>query len=601
MSRDTFGISRWAKWSLLRIKPALWAIIANKFVTLSIMKALFEIIPKKFRAATCGVVLSALLRALLNFAGLAVLLPVLLMVLNSQQIHSNQILSTLYEWGGFTTDQQFIAATCAVVIGVIALKQACNLLLQRVQRRYVVRLYKYFSVKIFRNYHDRGLAFIKRQNTAILSRNVNFICYNLVMGVISPTISMICEVLLLGLLLAALMWYNPMIALLAVAAFIPLSWVYVVILRGKLRDYGQRENEARRQQARAVVETFRGYTDIEINNAFPTMQRRFEQSLDTIAEIKSRTDIIGAMPSIIAEMSVALAMVVLILLGTATSHPDTSLIFGIFAVAAIRILPTVRAIMAQWWQIRYNYYCIDIVREGLEEADEIENDAPIQRIELGSAIEVEGLGFRFEDADKEQWTLRNLNLTIRKGEKIGIRGTSGAGKTTLFNLLLGFLTPTEGEIKIDGQRLDRALARRWQTSIGYVSQNVYIEDSTIAGNIALGVDTDKIDRERLDDVIRRARLKEFVGQLPNGADTAIGECGNRLSGGQRQRIGIARALYKQADVLFFDEATSSLDDRTEQEINHAIEQLSREQSALTIVIIAHRSTSLEYCDRIIEI
>ena len=601
MLRDTFGISRWAKWSLLRIKPALWAIIANKFVTLSIMKALFEIIPKKFRAATCGVVLSALLRALLNFAGLAVLLPVLLMVLNSQQIHSNQILSTLYEWGGFTTDQQFIAATCAVVIGVIALKQACNLLLQRVQRRYVVRLYKYFSVKIFRNYHDRGLAFIKRQNTAILSRNVNFICYNLVMGVISPTISMICEVLLLGLLLAALMWYNPMIALLAVAAFIPLSWVYVVILRGKLRDYGQRENEARRQQARAVVETFRGYTDIEINNAFPTMQRRFEQSLDTIAEIKSRTDIIGAMPSIIAEMSVALAMVVLILLGTATSHPDTSLIFGIFAVAAIRILPTVRAIMAQWWQIRYNYYCIDIVREGLEEADEIENDAPIQRIELCSAIEVEGLGFRFEDADKEQWTLRNLNLTIRKGEKIGIRGTSGAGKTTLFNLLLGFLTPTEGEIKIDGQRLDRTLARRWQTSIGYVSQNVYIEDSTIAGNIALGVDTDKIDRERLDDVIRRARLKEFVGQLPNGADTAIGECGNRLSGGQRQRIGIARALYKQADVLFFDEATSSLDDRTEQEINHAIEQLSREQSALTIVVIAHRSTSLEYCDRIIEI
>lgn len=565
------------------------------------MKDLFRIIPNKFRAATCGVVLSALVRALLNFAGLAVLLPVLLMVLNSQQIHSNPILSTLYKWGGFTTDQQFIAATCAVVIAVIALKQACNLLMQRVQRRYVVRLYKHLSIKVFRNYHDRGLAFIKRQNTAILSRNVNFICYNLVMGVISPAISMISELLLLGLLLAALMWYNALIALLAVAAFIPLSWIYIVVLRGKLRDYGQLENEARRQQAKAVVETFRGYTDIEINNAFPTMQRRFEQSLDTIATIKNRTDVIGAMPSIITEMSVALAMVALILLGTAASRPDTSLIFGIFAVAAIRILPTVRAIMAQWWQIRYNYYCIDIVREGLKEADEIENDAPIKRIELSSAIEVQELGFRFDDADKDQWTLRGLNLTIRKGEKIGIRGTSGAGKTTLFNLLLGFLTPTEGKIMIDGQRLDRTLARRWQTSIGYVSQSVYIEDSTIAGNIALGVDTDKIDRERLDDVIRRARLEEFVAQLPNGADTAIGECGNRLSGGQRQRIGIARALYKQADVLFFDEATSSLDDRTEQEINNAIEQLSREQSALTIVVIAHRSTSLEYCDRIIEI
>ena len=565
------------------------------------MKALFEIIPNKFRAATCGVVVSALVRALLNFAGLAVLLPVLLMVLNSQQIHSNPILAKLYDWGGFATDQQFIVATCVAVVAVIALKQACNLLMQRVQRRYVVQLYKYFSVKVFRNYHDRGLAFLKRQNTAILSRNVNFICYNLVMGVISPTISIISEILLLGLLLAALMWYNALIALLAVAAFIPLSWIYIVLLRGKLRDYGQLENEARRQQAKAVVETFRGYADIEINNAFPTMQRRFEQSLDTIAGIKTRTDLIGAMPSIITEMSVALAMVALILLGTATSRPDTSLIFGVFAVAAIRILPTVRAIMAQWWQIRYNYYCIDVVREGLQEADTIENDTPIKRLEFRSAIEVRGLSFRFDDADADQWTLRDLDLTIRKGEKIGIRGTSGAGKTTLFNLLLGFLTPTEGEITIDGKKLDHTLSRRWQTSIGYVSQSVYIEDSTIAGNIALGVDPDKVDRERLADVIRRARLEEFVGQLSKGADTPIGECGNRLSGGQRQRIGIARALYKQADVLFFDEATSSLDDRTEQEINLAIEQLSREQSALTIVVIAHRSTSLEYCDRIIEI
>ena len=543
------------------------------------MKALFEIIPNKFRAATCGVVVSALVRALLNFAGLAVLLPVLLMVLNSQQIHSNPILAKLYDWGGFATDQQFIVATCVAVVAVIALKQACNLLMQRVQRRYVVQLYKYFSVKVFRNYHDRGLAFLKRQNTAILSRNVNFICYNLVMGVISPTISIISEILLLGLLLAALMWYNALIALLAVAAFIPLSWIYIVLLRGKLRDYGQLENEARRQQAKAVVETFRGYADIEINNAFPTMQRRFEQSLDTIAGIKTRTDVIGAMPSIITEMSVALAMVALILLGTATSRPDTSLIFGVFAVAAIRILPTVRAIMAQWWQIRYNYYCIDVVREGLREADTIENDTPIERLEFRSAIEVRGLSFRFDDADADQWTLRDIDLTIRKGEKIGIRGTSGAGKTTLFNLLLGFLTPTEGEITIDGKKLDHTLSRRWQTSIGYVSQSVYIEDSTIASNIALGVDPDKIDRERLADVIRRARLEEFVGQLSKGADTPIGECGNRLSGGQRQRIGIARALYKQADVLFFDEATSSLDDRTEQEINLAIEQLSHANRA----------------------
>ena len=181
------------------------------------MRSLIKVIPQKFRVATCGVAASALVRALLNFAGLAVLLPVLLMVLNSQQIHTNPILATLYKLGGFSTNQQFIFATCAVVIAVIALKQSFNLLMQRVQRQYVVRLYKHLSIKLFRNYHDRGLTFIKQQNSIILSRNVNFICYNLVMGVISPTISIISEVLLLGLLLGALMWYNALIALLAVA------------------------------------------------------------------------------------------------------------------------------------------------------------------------------------------------------------------------------------------------------------------------------------------------------------------------------------------------------------------------------------------------
>ena len=565
------------------------------------MKSLLRIIPQKFRAATVGVIFTALVRALLNFAGLAVLLPVLIMVLDSQRIHSNRLLVTLYNWGGFSSDQQFIVATCVAVITFIAIKQGANLLLQRFQRQYTINLYKYFSIKVFRNYHDRGLAFLKRQNTALLSRNVNFICHNIVMGVIAPMISITSEILLLGLLLGALMWYNWQMALLAVVAFIPLSWIYIVILRGKLRQYGQIENEARRQQARAVIETFRGYTDIEVNNAFATMQNRFEQSLDTIAQIKRRTDIIGAVPSIITEMSVALAMVVLILFSTATSRPDTSILFGIFAVAAIRILPSVRSIMAQWWQIRYNYYCVDIVSEGLDDADNILHNETIERLNFNSAIEVRNMSFRFDDADEGQWTLRNLNLTIRKGEKVGIQGTSGAGKTTLFNLLLGFLSPTEGEILIDGHPLDNKIRRSWQTSIGYVSQHVYIEDSTLAGNIALGVDPDKIDRERLQDAIRRARLEELINQLSQGADTPIGECGSRLSGGQRQRIGIARALYKQADILFFDEATSSLDNRTEQEINNAIEQLSREQNTLTIVVIAHRSSSLEYCDRIIEI
>ncbi len=559
------------------------------------MKPLLDIIPRRFRAATLRVALSAFFSAVLNFAGLAVLLPVLIMVIDSSSIHSAGLLQRLYEIGGFSTDRQFTVAVCVAVLAVIAVKQGCSLLLMRVQRRYVLGLYRYFSVKVFRNYHDRGLAFIKRNSSTVLSRNVNYICYNMVMGVIWPAIHIASEILLLGMLLAALLWYDAVIALLAVAVFIPLSWFYIVVLRGRLRHYGKLENDARRRQTRAVVETFRGYADIEIGGAFPAMQRRFEQSLDTIARIKSRTDVIASVPSIITEAGVAVAMVALILWGAAFGSADIPVTFGIFAVAALRILPSVRSIMSLWWQIRYNMYTVEVVREGLEAAPSSESGSA-EPLRFARSIDVRGLGFRFDDAD--EWTLRGIDLKIRKGEKVGIHGASGAGKTTLFNLLLGFYAPTEGSIEIDGRRLDGSLRRSWQATVGYVSQSVYIEDSTIAQNVALGVDPAEIDRERLNDALVRAQLSEFVGGLPSGADTPIGECGSRLSGGQRQRIGIARALYKRADVLFFDEATSSLDEDTERGINSAIADLSRD---MTVVVIAHRSTSLDCCDRVIDI
>ncbi|MBQ1222463.1 MAG: ATP-binding cassette domain-containing protein, partial [Alistipes sp.] len=195
----------------------------------------------------------------------------------------------------------------------------------------------------------------------------------------------------------------------------------------------------------------------------------------------------------------------------------------------------------------------------------------------------------------------SLSLTIRKGERIGFRGVSGAGKTTLFNLLLGFYTPTEGRISIDGETLTEQNRRRWQQRVGYVSQSLFLTDGTFAENVALGIAPEQIDRQRVEEVLALAQLGEFVGALPNGIDTRIGECGCRLSGGQRQRIGIARALYRNADVLFFDEATSALDSATEQEINQSIARLADQNRSLTLLVIAHRETSLEACDRIITI
>ncbi|MBR2061415.1 MAG: ATP-binding cassette domain-containing protein, partial [Tidjanibacter sp.] len=194
--------------------------------------------------------------------------------------------------------------------------------------------------------------------------------------------------------------------------------------------------------------------------------------------------------------------------------------------------------------------------------------------------------------------LRNLSLRIGKGERIGIKGPSGSGKSTLFNIIAALIEPQSGTLSVDGVKITPENRRRWQNNIAYVSQDLFLPDQSIAENVAFGIEPSKIDRARLQEALRAASLDELVASLPEGADTVTGEAGCRLSGGQRQRIGIARALYKQASVLLFDEATSSLDQQTAEDIVASIESLSAADKSLTILFISHNDQTLDFCERI---
>ena len=367
-------------------------------------------------------------------------------------------------------------------------------------------------------------------------------------------------------------------------------------MRRRLHDIGEFENRAQRLKSRIVAESFRGYADIEIGGAYPQMFSRFESALNDIVKLRKRNATIGILPQMFTEVGLAIGLTTLVVLSLCYSGEDMALVFGIFAVAAIRLVPSIKGIMSSWSAIRYNRYTIDTMQDATEQ----NTTSPVyevDRLNFNNTIELKNVSFKFEDAVDS--TINNLSLTIKRGERIGIQGTSGVGKTTLFNLILGLYRPTSGTIYIDGVELTENNIRKWQNSVGYVSQSVFIAEGTIAENIAFGYSADMIDYKRINEVIELADLKELVDNLDKGVDTRIGEQGSRLSGGQRQRIGIARALYKGCDILLFDEATSSLDNTTEQNINRAIERLSAENKALTIVIIAHRDSSLEYCDRII--
>lgn len=557
----------------------------------------FDIIPSHLRAKGVGVCLTIFVRALLNFVGLAALLPVLYLILDSEAIHSNSVLQAIYNALGFTSDSHFVIAVAVAVVVFIVAKNLVNLLLYRVERDYIYTLYRHLSRRLFVGYFKQGLQFVKAENSAVLSRNVNVVCYTFVTGVLRPLATLASEAMLLLMIFISIAIYSPIGALLAVAVFIPVAWLYFALMRYRLDRYGNVENEAQRRKYRDVTESFRGYADIEINNAFTHRLSLFEREVDTIIKVGRKNATISMLPQNFTETGLAVGMALLLALGTILESGDMKILFGVFAVAGLRLLPSARSIMGAWTSLRYNRYTIDI----LDKAQGIESDSVeatvTERLSFNDRIEVRNLSFCFDNGTHD--TLHNLSLTIGKGEKVGINGESGVGKTTLLNILLGLYKPTEGGIFIDGKELSDNILRKWQNSIGYVSQNTFLTDSTIVANIALGVEEHEIDSKRIDTVIEAASLTEFVASLPKGINTRIGECGALLSGGQRQRIGIARALYKQADILFFDEATSSLDNATEQSINRAIEHLTSSNKELTIVVVAHRESSLDYCDRII--
>ena len=559
--------------------------------------SVLKIIPNSFRAKGCAVAATILLRSLLNFMGLAALLPVLYLILDSENIHSNNYLSTLYNHFGFTSNTNFVIAIAIAVVVFIAVKCLINLLLYRFERDYIYSLYRYLSRNLYISYFNRGLSFIKSSNSAVLSRNVNVVCYTFVAGVLRPLATMFSESMLFALIFVSIAIYNPVAAALVVAIFIPAVALYATLIKQRVNRYGTIENEAQRHKFRDTVETYRGYADIQINNAFTGMLSAFDSNTETMVDVGAKNATISTLPQIFTEIALAAGMALLVSLSVGLESGEMKILFGIFAVAALRLMPSIRAVMGAWTSLRYNRYAIDIIRDAdiLEPVSTEDNSA--ERLEFADKIVVSNLFFRFEDSQSN--VLTDINFEIKKGEKIGINGRSGVGKTTLFNLLLGLYAPTAGAISIDGCPLSDENRRKWQNAIGYVSQSVFLTDSTLLANIALGCKEEDIDMERINSAIEAASLTEFIASLPNGINTRIGECGALLSGGQRQRIGIARALYKRAEVLFFDEATSSLDNQTEQSINEAIVSLAEANSSLTIIVIAHRDSSLGYCDRII--
>ena len=536
------------------------------------MKRIFGLLTHEEKKRGLWVAFSVLARALLDFAGIAALIPILLTVF------------------GEKADLKQVLLVCLAALVFVLLKNAASIGLMRFQSRFLLDLYKEFSRKMFCNYYRRGLLFLKSKSSVQLGHEVSFVCYMFSLCVLSPIFRIAGEALLLVLMVSALLIWEPMVGMLLCLGFLPMVMFYIWVLKGKLRRYGAEELEARRVQSRTVVEAFRGYTELEISNAFQASLASFDKGLVIINHSRLRMETMQMFPTCLSEVSIVVGLALLLLVG----EGNLGVVGGVFAIAAYRMIPAVRGILNGWNTLQNASYSIDVVVDGIKE-----DDVPVEESEgsftFTNAIEINDLGFTFPDGGV---ILDHFQATIHRGERIGVRGPSGSGKSTLFNVLLGFFPPTIGSILIDGRELTPSNRRQWHRLVGYVPQEIFIIQGSLADNVALG---QPVIREKIVRVLEQVQLKEWVAELPDGMDTSLGEYGSRLSGGQKQRIGIARALYKDAEVLFFDEATSALDSNTEQEINAALQELSDSHKELTMIIIAHRESSLGFCDRIIDL
>lgn len=539
----------------------------------------YSVIPESYRKKGVLISLSLFLRAVLDFAGVAVFIPVLARVLEK----GDNFMSVLPVAG---------AALAFIVVKSVAVAG-----LTRYRSGFVFSLYSTLSETVLKKFMDRGLLFIRQSSSVDLSNKVNAVTMTFVSGVILSLLNVISSVMLLAIILIALFIYEPLPTLALILVIGPFLFFYSFFVRKRVRALGIMENQARKDQVRAVLDLFRGYPEYYVNDALGHQTGIFEDSISKIREVRMKTESYSAVSSGFMEITVMLSVILLVLLSVSGSW-GISMTFGIFALSAMKILPSVRSIVSGWQAVQASEYSTGVLKEILD-GPTVMVQSPAEPLAFRHGISLRSISFRY-DASRP-CVFHDFSLEIRKGEYVGIKGRSGAGKTTLFNLLMGFYRPEKGGLYVDDTEITAGRVSSWQSMIGYVPQDVFLTNGTFVENVAFGRSSEDADRDRIRHIFRKVGLWDWISGLPQGMDTLLAEAGNTISGGQKQRIGIARALYKGASVLFFDEATSSVDMKSESEINSFIQELAEEDTALTVIVIAHRPETLASCTRIIDL
>ena len=564
-----------------------------------LIKNLFKLLSPNQRKRFYALQFLVVIMSVFEILGVASIIPFMALVGDMSQLEQNTFIAEIYRQSGITSESQFVFWVGLCVLGLLFISMIISIFTIWGLSMFANKIGTEIADRLYTYYLKQGWLFHASGSSAQLTKKIATETMRVTGAVLVPLMQMNSKVILSLLMSISIFLYDPKVALIGLSIF---AISYFFLFRGvrkRLNKNGIAISEVNEERFRLMNEGFGGIKDLLLMGRDNDFINRFNKSGKTLAYSQGTNAALAQAPRYFVELLAFGSMIILILYLIASHNGNLGMILpilSVYAIGIIKLLPAFQQIYSSMAIIKANIPAFESIQQDLY--DSLHKESKSQKFEESSLnpkqnISLENITFTYPK--KEVPALNKLDMLIPANSVIGIVGPSGSGKSTLIDILLCLIEPQEGHLKIDDDIINDQNRRSWQNTIGFVAQTIFLSEGTVAENVAFGIPEDQIDLDQVKKVLKLAHLSDFISTLDKDIHTKVGERGVQLSGGQRQRIGIARALYHKAEVLVFDEATSSLDGITEKMIMEAIHNFSGKKS---IILIAHRLKTVKKCDRI---
>ena len=562
----------------------------------TLKKCIYLLTPRE-RKISCLLIIMIIIMASLDMIGVASILPFMAVLTNPGAIKTNTILNKMFEISrifGVENNDEFLFALGILVFMLLIISLIFKALTAYAQVRFVQMREYTIGKRLVEGYLHQPYSWFLSRHSADLVKTVLSEVNEVIGNGLKPLMEIIAKSTIIIAIIILLIIADPKLAFVVSFSIIVTYGFIFYFIRNILYKLGKERFKSNQFRFRIVSEAFGAAKEIKVGGLEKGFIKSFSINAQTFARNVASSEVLGILPRFALEAIAfgGILLIILFILDNTGSVNDAIPIISLYAFAGYRLMPAIQQIYLSSTRLKFVGPALDKIINDIKNLKPLNLNQNQGVLNFNKAIDLKNISYNYPNSQRT--SLKNINLSIPNSSRVGIMGQTGCGKTTMVDIILGLLDPKKGTLEVDGQIIKDQNRRSWQRSIGYVPQQIYLSDDTIAANIAFGVHSKDINKDLVEKASKIANLHEFIiDELPDQYETTVGERGIRLSGGQRQRIGIARALYHNPKVLILDEATSALDDQTEKVVMEAIHNLDKN---ITIIIIAHRLSTIKNCD-----